>query len=73
MSEVRETQIGWADFSIMGNGRYHYFGSDGRALCGKWVNLTRNILVPDGSLHDDNKCAACRRKRATQLRRQSNT
>lgn len=61
---------GWADFSITGVGRYHFFGEDGRSLCGKWANMTRNILSRDDQVHESNQCAACRKKRATMLRRQ---
>jgi hypothetical protein len=50
---------GWA---LMGGdrGKWHWFGADGRSLCGKWANLTWNILEQD--VHPDEQCAACRRK-----------
>lgn len=50
---------GWA---LMGGdrGKWHCFGFDGRSLCGKWADLTRNKL--DWDVHPDNQCAACRSK-----------
>lgn len=41
-------------------GKFHFFGRDGRSLCGKWANLTWNVLALD--VHPDNQCATCRRK-----------
>lgn len=50
---------GWA---LMGGdrGKWHFFGRDSRSLCGKWAELSRNIL--DWEVHPDNQCVACRRK-----------
>lgn len=51
--------VGW---DLMGGdrGKWHYFGRDGRSLCGKWANLTRNQLAQD--VHPDNQCVGCRKK-----------
>lgn len=57
---------GWAEF---GSVKFHFFGLDGRSLCSKWAHFTRNILMRDEELDDGEKCAACRRKRATMLRK----
>lgn len=51
---------GWANFTG-DRGKWHYFGADGRSLCGKWANMTRNILEK-GNDDSDANCAACRRK-----------
>jgi hypothetical protein len=50
---------GW---SLMGGdrGKWHFFGYDSRSLCGKWAEMSRNILERD--VHSSNQCAACRRK-----------
>ncbi len=51
---------GWA--WPLNSRKAHWFGSDGRALCGKWLYL--------GADREDNKhespdnCIACKRKRA---------
>ena len=40
---------------------FHYIGADNLALCGKWMEMSRNNLEPeDGPSPDD--CKACRRK-----------
>jgi hypothetical protein len=50
---------GWA---LMGGdrGKWHFIGTDSRSLCGKWAEMSRNIL--DWDVHLDNQCAGCRRK-----------
>lgn len=69
--QYRPKPTGWANFNLAGLGKDHFFGEDGRALCGKWANMTRNSLLRDDELSDDAKCAECRRKRATMLRKQT--
>ena len=41
--------------------RWHYIGADNRALCGKWMEMSRNKLAPETSEAPDD-CKACRRK-----------
>ena len=55
----KQKPTGW---DLMGGdrGKWHFFGPDGRSLCGKWANLTWNFLTQE--VHPDNQCAACRRK-----------
>jgi hypothetical protein len=39
----------------------HWFGPDGRSLCGKWLNLGS---ATDDTMHDSpDNCRACRKKR----------
>ena len=38
----------------------HYFGADGRALCGKWLML--RATFEDGNDDSPDNCAACKRK-----------
>lgn len=62
---TRLKPIGW---DLMGGdrGKWHFFERDGRSLCGKWANISWNILTDD--VHPDNQCAACRRKFAKHYR-----
>lgn len=71
--QYKPRPAGWANFNPAGLGKDHFFGDDGRSLCGKWANMTRNILSRDDELSDDAKCAACRRKRAVMLRTPANS
>lgn len=41
--------------------RCHYFGDDGRSLCGKWLYLGRHDRTGDGIASPDD-CKACTRK-----------
>ena len=60
----RSRPTGWANFHQLGVGKHHFFAEDGRSLCGKWVNPTRNILLRGDAVHPDERCAACKRKAA---------
>ena len=50
---------GWG--YIIGSRKWHYFGQDGRSLCGKWLKWTDTGLTQGNDLSPDN-CVACRRK-----------
>lgn len=52
---------GWA---LMGGdrGKWHFFGKDNLSLCGKWAEISRNVL--ERHVHSDIQCAACRHKYA---------
>lgn len=57
----KEKPTGWDD----NGGRtraYHWFGADGRSLCGKWANLSWNLLLSDKAVHADHRCKTCDRK-----------
>ena len=45
------------------SGKHHFFDSDGRSLCLRYHNYTRNLLCSDSELHEDNRCKVCNRKR----------
>ncbi len=53
---------GWQHMGNGDRGKWHFFGYDGRAFCGKYAIFHRNILEAD--IHPDDGCAACRRKLA---------
>ena len=42
-----------------GRGLDHYFGEDGRSLCGRYRNHTYNILGRDDEVHESNRCKTC--------------
>ena len=64
-AERKPKPTGWDDTNSR---KFHFYGSSGRSLCGKFANLTWNILSQD--VHPDNQCAACRRKFDTAVRTQ---
>src|SRR3990167_1817247 len=60
-SKYRAKPEGWDD--LFGRTRaYHWFGADGRALCGKWANLSQNKLLEDDAVHPDHRCKLCARR-----------
>lgn len=64
---VRPPGRGWANF---GNDRakWHFIGPDNRSLCGKWADLTRNLLELE--LHPEFRCASCQRRFAKLINQQ---
>lgn len=65
-AEKKQKPVGW---DLLDNAKsYHWFGSDGRSLCGKWAFLGWNILLDDKDVHPDNRCKACNRRRAAQTK-----
>ncbi len=60
MSERKE---GWG--SILNASKAHYFGLDGRSLCGRWAIFTKPEWESDqerGTKPDSATCAACWKK-----------
>lgn len=46
--------------------RWHYFGDDGRSLCGKWLVVAWDAALIDKAYGPANgDCAACERKLAS--------
>ena len=61
-------EIGW--HKLLNARKWHYFGSDGRALCGNWLVLGRPFGEQGNDDSPDN-CAACRRKLAARKTQKS--
>lgn len=60
MSETLEQGWGNPD-PLNSRSKFHYFGKDGRALCGKWLRFLTPIDSDDNDDHKDN-CAGCKKK-----------
>ena len=61
-NQEKPKPTGW-DLVGHGTAKWHWFGLDGRSLCGKWANMTWNTLQPDAEVHPLERCAACHKKR----------
>lgn len=55
---------GWA--WLINATKWHYFRTDGRSLCGRWMLLSNNATERGNDNSPDN-CKSCRRKRADLL------
>lgn len=44
--------------------KFHYFGEDGRSLCGKWGNLGGISLEDGKDEHPSNCCKECLRRKS---------
>lgn len=44
--------------------KFHYYGSDGTALCGKWARLAGQPTVEQGMDDHRDNCAECKRRLA---------
>lgn len=58
-------QQGWGNphpFST--RAKFHYYGEDGRSLCGKWGRVGDQPEVEQGMDDHTDNCAACKRKLA---------
>lgn len=62
MSEKKQ-ETGWGNPDPYSTrSKFHYFGNDGRSLCGKWGRFAGQPKVEDSNdAHTDN-CAACKKK-----------
>lgn len=54
---------GWS-FGVAGARKFHYFGDDGRSLCGRYgsFGVPSEAFEPETGLASKDDCAACRRK-----------
>lgn len=59
-----ETETGWGNpkpFST--RSKFHYYGEDGRSLCGKWFRFAGQPEVEEGMDEHSDNCAECKRKK----------
>jgi hypothetical protein len=59
---MSECKKGWGYLS--NSPKWHYFGADGRSLCGKWARFDGNPYGEDFNDMNSDNCAACRKKLA---------
>ena len=58
MDDVAKVAAGW--FWPLNSRKAHWFGDDGRSLCGKWMTFSKERDSSEGTSKDD--CAECSRK-----------
>lgn len=65
-TESTETEeVGWGNPSpFSARSKWHYFGEDGRSLCGKWGRFAGQPQVEEGRDDHADNCAECKRRRA---------
>ncbi len=63
MLAEKEHPPGWTTPSG-GRGLDHWFGPNGKSLCGRYRNHTYNILSTDAEVHESVRCKTCNRLRA---------
>jgi hypothetical protein len=61
LAGAADEQGWWNPQPFSSRSKFHYVGSDGRSLCGKWLYF-KGDLDNSKDDHPDN-CAACQRKR----------
>lgn len=44
--------------------KFHYYGEDGRSLCGKWGRIAGQPTVEEGMDDHRHNCADCKRRKA---------
>ena len=52
-------ETGWGYPGLVG--KAHWFGPDGRSLCGRWARF-RTPVEPDDGRRTPDDCTACRRR-----------
>ena len=56
-------EIGWGNPNPYDTrSKFHYFGLDGRSLCGKWGRFAGRPEVEDGKDDHPDNCAGCKKK-----------
>lgn len=51
--------------------KFHFFGTDGRSLCGKWGRFAGLPEVEDSNDDHSDNCAACKKRIAAYRARES--
>jgi hypothetical protein len=60
VTDTTEIGRGWAKISGQNaSGKWHFFGHDGRSLCGKYAMFGKNILE-QGNDDSTENCVRCR-------------
>lgn len=54
------SKVGWGH--LYNSRKWHFFGEDGRSLCGAWARLDGNKEAELGNNDSKDNCAACKRK-----------
>ncbi len=58
VNKLDKVNEGWT--WLLNSKKWHYFGSDGRSLCGRWMNLG-NPKLEQGNDNSPDNCKACRK------------
>jgi hypothetical protein len=59
------TEQGWGNPSPFSRrSKFHYYGEDGRSLCGKWGRVAGLPEVEEGMDDHADNCVECRRRKA---------
>jgi len=59
----KENTQGWGNPEpYRSTSKFHYYGKDGRSLCGKWGRILGLPEVEDSQDEHSDNCAACKKK-----------
>lgn len=58
------TEQGWGNPNpFSSRTKFHYYGSDGRSLCGRYLRFAGRPELEEGMDDHSDNCATCRRKK----------